>query len=193
MRSHGGRYTDFGGGSIYWSPATGAHAQAGPLPNHLEFNVNYSFPEVLLPADPPGSSSSATATRNIKAVCTTRVRRPTTTVSRLSSWTPTTIPTQWGTLAISTGLLSLGRADVQSPVYSCPGLMCQTDDVSVRKFHAKEWEGRDSAALSCRRCKPGGRKGGRRRWCRSSPRFYDSDSIIIAIIPKIVIVLNRKP
>ena len=43
--NHGGRYNDFKGGSIYWSPATGAHEHVGPLPDHLDFDANYTFPE----------------------------------------------------------------------------------------------------------------------------------------------------
>ncbi|KAH0566077.1 hypothetical protein GP486_000515 [Trichoglossum hirsutum] len=43
--AHGGRYNDFNGGSIYWSPAHGAHDHAGPLPDHLDFDNNYVFPD----------------------------------------------------------------------------------------------------------------------------------------------------
>ena len=39
----GGRASDFQGGSIYWSPATGAREHAGALPDHLEFDQSYTF------------------------------------------------------------------------------------------------------------------------------------------------------
>jgi uncharacterized protein with LGFP repeats len=43
--THGGRYNDFLGGTIYWSPATGAHDHEGNLPPSLSFKQNYTFPD----------------------------------------------------------------------------------------------------------------------------------------------------
>jgi uncharacterized protein with LGFP repeats len=40
---HGGRYNDFSGGSIYWSPATGTHVLNGSLPDHLDFHQDFTF------------------------------------------------------------------------------------------------------------------------------------------------------
>ena len=45
--SLGGRYSDFQGGSIYWSPRTGAHERAGSLPDHLDFNQDYTFADPI--------------------------------------------------------------------------------------------------------------------------------------------------
>ncbi|KAF9773306.1 hypothetical protein IL306_008921 [Fusarium sp. DS 682] len=44
---HGGRYNDFSnGGSIYWSPSTGAHVISGALPSELSWGaINIVFPE----------------------------------------------------------------------------------------------------------------------------------------------------
>ncbi|KAH0536516.1 hypothetical protein FGG08_006612 [Glutinoglossum americanum] len=40
-----GRYNDFSkGGTIYWSPATGAHALVGGNPTELAWTVNFTFP-----------------------------------------------------------------------------------------------------------------------------------------------------
>ena len=38
-----GRFTDFQGGTIYWSPATGVHVHEGTLPSQLNFNVDLIF------------------------------------------------------------------------------------------------------------------------------------------------------
>jgi uncharacterized protein with LGFP repeats len=40
--NQGGRFNDFEGGTIYWSPATGAH-EGGPLPDKLEFRRDHHF------------------------------------------------------------------------------------------------------------------------------------------------------
>lgn len=41
---HGGRYNDFNkGGTIYWSPATGAHELIGGVPGELDWNLSFSF------------------------------------------------------------------------------------------------------------------------------------------------------
>jgi uncharacterized protein with LGFP repeats len=58
--SHGGRYNDFSGGSVYWSPATGAHEHQGPLPGQLQFNSNYTFPAGVA----AGGDSQITMFRN---------------------------------------------------------------------------------------------------------------------------------
>lgn len=39
----GGRYNDFKGGSIYWSPTTPATKHLGALPDHLEVHEDFTF------------------------------------------------------------------------------------------------------------------------------------------------------
>lgn len=41
----GGRYNDFIGGTIYWSPESGAREHQGPLPEFLNFHQDYVFPD----------------------------------------------------------------------------------------------------------------------------------------------------
>lgn len=43
--NHGGRYNDFKGGWIFWSPVAGALVFEGAIPDHLDFHTNHTFPD----------------------------------------------------------------------------------------------------------------------------------------------------
>jgi uncharacterized protein with LGFP repeats len=58
--NHGGRYNDFTGGSIYWNPSFGAREHQGPLPESVEVNRDYTFPDGVA----AGGSTNVTLHQN---------------------------------------------------------------------------------------------------------------------------------
>ena len=58
--THGGRFNDFTGGTIYFSPLTGAWPHFGTLPNELQFRTDIFFPG----STPVGGSTSVTLRSN---------------------------------------------------------------------------------------------------------------------------------